>query len=220
MNRACPQEGHRTGAARRARCRAQRRADRAQSTHAASTAPGNDMSGFEAVITSLLGTDLYKPSMWQSMLHHMAGNEAEYCFVCRNAPALPLANLVDEASAGRWRRECRSTAATPASPSPTWSGWTPSSPTSICISPSSSTAPGDTTVVPVLDAASPGFPGDRSGRALAPPCSRRANGEVRPADPRWRPPTAGRLRGQIEAAPCSARSIGEARFAREARDSP
>ena len=48
------------------------------------------------VITSLLDTDLYKFTMWQAMLHRHPETQAEYTFVCRNAPAYPLAELVPE----------------------------------------------------------------------------------------------------------------------------
>jgi len=48
------------------------------------------------VIDSLLETDLYKFTMWQTMLHRHPQTQAEYHFVCRNTPAYPLAELVDE----------------------------------------------------------------------------------------------------------------------------
>lgn len=48
------------------------------------------------IVQSLLGTDTYKLSMLQPMLHHMPGNHAEYRFVCRNRPEFPLAQLVGE----------------------------------------------------------------------------------------------------------------------------
>jgi nicotinate phosphoribosyltransferase len=48
------------------------------------------------VITSLLDTDLYKFTMWQAMLHRHPETQAEYTFLCRNAPAYPLAELVPE----------------------------------------------------------------------------------------------------------------------------
>ena len=51
------------------------------------------------VITSLLETDLYKFTMWQTMLHRNPANQAEYRFVCRNKPAFPLAELADEVNA-------------------------------------------------------------------------------------------------------------------------
>jgi nicotinate phosphoribosyltransferase len=49
-----------------------------------------------AVITSLLETDLYKFTMWQTMLHRHPDTQAEYTFVCRNEAAYPLAELADE----------------------------------------------------------------------------------------------------------------------------
>lgn len=51
------------------------------------------------VITSLLDTDLYKFTMWQALLHRHPQTQAEYRFVCRNRPAYPLAELVDEVNA-------------------------------------------------------------------------------------------------------------------------
>lgn len=51
---------------------------------------------FRPVIRSMLETDLYKLTMLQPMLHHMASNQAVYRFVCRNTPQLPLARLKDE----------------------------------------------------------------------------------------------------------------------------
>lgn len=51
-----------------------------------------------AVITSLLETDLYKFTMWQAMLHRHPETQAEYTFVCRNESAFPLAELADEVS--------------------------------------------------------------------------------------------------------------------------
>ena len=48
------------------------------------------------VIHSLLETDLYKFTMWQTMLHRHPQARAEYRFVCRNAPAFPLAELLPE----------------------------------------------------------------------------------------------------------------------------
>ena len=48
------------------------------------------------VIHSLLETDLYKFTMWQTMLHRHPQVRAEYRFVCRNASAYPLADLLDE----------------------------------------------------------------------------------------------------------------------------
>jgi nicotinate phosphoribosyltransferase len=49
-----------------------------------------------AVITSLLETDLYKFTMWQAMLHRHPETRAEYTFLCRNATAFPLADLLPE----------------------------------------------------------------------------------------------------------------------------
>jgi len=46
------------------------------------------------IIHSLLETDLYKFTMWQTMLHRHPQAQAEYRFVCRNAPAFPLSELV------------------------------------------------------------------------------------------------------------------------------
>ncbi|MEK8029557.1 nicotinate phosphoribosyltransferase [Ideonella sp. DXS29W] len=46
------------------------------------------------VIQSLLDTDLYKFTMWQTMLHRHPQTQAEYTFVCRNQPAYPLADLL------------------------------------------------------------------------------------------------------------------------------
>jgi nicotinate phosphoribosyltransferase len=51
-----------------------------------------------AVIQSLLETDLYKFTMWQTMLHRHPQTQAEYTFVCRNESAYPLAELADEVS--------------------------------------------------------------------------------------------------------------------------
>ncbi|MDN3923131.1 nicotinate phosphoribosyltransferase [Pelomonas sp. PFR6] len=48
------------------------------------------------VITSLLETDLYKFTMWQAMLHRHPQTHAEYAFWCRNEPAYPLSELLDE----------------------------------------------------------------------------------------------------------------------------
>ena len=45
------------------------------------------------VVRSLLENDLYKFTMWQSLLHSHPGAQAEYRFVCRNTPAFPLAEL-------------------------------------------------------------------------------------------------------------------------------
>ncbi len=48
------------------------------------------------VLHSLLETDLYKFTMWQTMLHRHPQAQAEYRFVCRNQPAFPLAELLPE----------------------------------------------------------------------------------------------------------------------------
>jgi nicotinate phosphoribosyltransferase len=48
------------------------------------------------VIASLLDTDLYKFTMWQTMLHRHPQTQAEYTFVCRNEPAYPLAELLGD----------------------------------------------------------------------------------------------------------------------------
>jgi nicotinate phosphoribosyltransferase len=48
------------------------------------------------VLHSLLETDLYKFTMWQTMLHRHPQARAEYRFVCRNTPAFPLAELLPE----------------------------------------------------------------------------------------------------------------------------
>ena len=45
------------------------------------------------VVRSLLENDLYKFTMWQSLLHSHPGAQAEYSFVCRNTPAYPLSEL-------------------------------------------------------------------------------------------------------------------------------
>ena len=48
------------------------------------------------ILHSLLETDLYKFTMWQTMLHRHPQAQAEYRFVCRNAPAFPLSELLDD----------------------------------------------------------------------------------------------------------------------------
>ncbi|MCK9685581.1 nicotinate phosphoribosyltransferase [Scleromatobacter humisilvae] len=48
------------------------------------------------IIHSLLDTDLYKFTMWQTMLHRHPQAQAEYRFLCRNTPAFPLAELLPE----------------------------------------------------------------------------------------------------------------------------
>jgi nicotinate phosphoribosyltransferase len=45
------------------------------------------------IVRSLLENDLYKFSMWQSLLHSNPGAQAEYRFVCRNTPVFPLSEL-------------------------------------------------------------------------------------------------------------------------------
>lgn len=54
------------------------------------------METFNPVVTTLLGTDLYKFTMLQPMLHSMPANQAEYRFLCRNLPGYPLSELRDE----------------------------------------------------------------------------------------------------------------------------
>jgi nicotinate phosphoribosyltransferase len=60
--------------------------------------PATD-TALRPVIHSLLETDLYKFTMWQPMLHSLPTNQAEYHFVCRNAPAFPLTELRAELEA-------------------------------------------------------------------------------------------------------------------------
>ncbi len=48
------------------------------------------------VINSLLDTDLYKFTMWQTMLHRHPETQAQYTFVCRNESAYPLSELLEE----------------------------------------------------------------------------------------------------------------------------
>jgi nicotinate phosphoribosyltransferase len=50
----------------------------------------------DPIIRSLLDTDLYKFTMWQTMLHRHPQTQADYSFVCRNTPAYPLAELLGE----------------------------------------------------------------------------------------------------------------------------
>jgi nicotinate phosphoribosyltransferase len=57
------------------------------------------MRPMDPVVTSLLDNDLYKFTMWQAMLHRHPQVVAEYEFVCRNVPAYPLAQLLDEVNA-------------------------------------------------------------------------------------------------------------------------
>ncbi len=51
---------------------------------------------FQPVIESLLDTDLYKFTMWQTMLHRHPAAQAEYRFICRERPAHPLSELAPE----------------------------------------------------------------------------------------------------------------------------
>ena len=51
------------------------------------------------LINSLLDTDLYKFTMWQTMLHRHPQVQAEYRFACRNASAFALAELLNEVNA-------------------------------------------------------------------------------------------------------------------------
>ena len=46
------------------------------------------------VINHLLENDLYKFTMWQTMLHRHPQAQAEYRFVCRNQPVYPLSELL------------------------------------------------------------------------------------------------------------------------------
>jgi nicotinate phosphoribosyltransferase len=52
----------------------------------------------DAVIRSLLDTDLYKFTMWQAMLHRHPQTAAEYTFACRNTPQYPLAEIAGAVS--------------------------------------------------------------------------------------------------------------------------
>lgn len=52
----------------------------------------------QPVIRSLLDTDLYKFTMWQTMLHRHPQTHSEYSFVCRNTSAYPLGELQAEVS--------------------------------------------------------------------------------------------------------------------------
>jgi nicotinate phosphoribosyltransferase len=47
-------------------------------------------------MTSLLETDLYKFTMWQTMLHRHPQTQSQYSFVCRNESAFPLTDLLRE----------------------------------------------------------------------------------------------------------------------------
>jgi nicotinate phosphoribosyltransferase len=50
----------------------------------------------EPIVRSLLETDLYKFTMWQALLHGHPNSHTEYEFVCRNTPAFPLTELVED----------------------------------------------------------------------------------------------------------------------------
>lgn len=89
------------------------------------------------IIRSLLDTDLYKFTMWQAMLHRHPQAQAEYRFVCRNASAFPLAELLPEVD------EQLTTSAGSTSPKtswPTWAGCATSNPTSSTFSASSASS--------------------------------------------------------------------------------
>ncbi len=51
------------------------------------------------IVQDLLENDLYKFTMWQALLHSHPAAQAEYRFVCRNRPALPLAELAPAVNA-------------------------------------------------------------------------------------------------------------------------
>ncbi|WP_295852100.1 nicotinate phosphoribosyltransferase [uncultured Xylophilus sp.] len=51
------------------------------------------------IVQSLLDTDLYKFTMWQTMLHRHPQAQAEYTFLCRNTPDYPLAELLPAVNA-------------------------------------------------------------------------------------------------------------------------
>ncbi len=48
----------------------------------------------QPIIRSLLDTDLYKFTMWQTLLHRHPDTQAEYTFSCRNRPPVDLKPLV------------------------------------------------------------------------------------------------------------------------------
>lgn len=50
----------------------------------------------QPIVRSLLETDLYKFTMWQALLHGHPNSHTEYEFVCRNATAYPLAELLPD----------------------------------------------------------------------------------------------------------------------------
>lgn len=57
---------------------------------------GQDASTNGPIIRSLLETDLYKFTMWQALFNSAYNdNEAEYRFVCRKTPSMPLVDLKD-----------------------------------------------------------------------------------------------------------------------------
>lgn len=58
-----------------------------------------DQTSSRPIVRSLLENDLYKFTMWQSLLHSHPGAQAEYSFVCRNTTAFPLAKLKEEVEA-------------------------------------------------------------------------------------------------------------------------
>jgi nicotinate phosphoribosyltransferase len=66
------------------------------STHTTTAETTQTDTGLVPVVTSLLGTDLYKFTMLQPMLHSMPANQAEYRFVCRNTSGYPLSEIRDE----------------------------------------------------------------------------------------------------------------------------
>lgn len=65
-------------------------------TNTHSTAIAASTTGAPYAINSLLDTDLYKFTMWQTLLHRHPRTEAQYEFVCRNQPEYPLAQLLDD----------------------------------------------------------------------------------------------------------------------------
>jgi len=50
----------------------------------------------QPIVRSLLETDLYKFTMWQALLHGHPNSHTEYEFVCRNATAYPLTELLPD----------------------------------------------------------------------------------------------------------------------------
>lgn len=50
----------------------------------------------QPIIRSLLETDLYKFTMWQTLLHRHPDTRAEYTFLCRNRPTVSLAPLLGD----------------------------------------------------------------------------------------------------------------------------